>query len=249
MLISAKDIILQTIQLYRQNAALFLRYMTILFIPLGISIIVGAFFSLGEPTSLLLGVLSITIMLCVYLTSLLVTLAFIRVVATRYAGKQTKPILEELRAATPLLWPAIIGSILAGLAIIGGLFLLVVPGIIFSVWFAFVVYAIAIDGYGATEAMRSSKALVAGKWMGVLWRLLAPGVVFGIVILAFEGLFSLVAGNIAEGISSEQTALYIGTTIIFGLVSSIVSLLLTPLTTAAPIILYQELKKSPAVKK
>jgi hypothetical protein len=244
MLISAKNIIIRSIHLYKNNITLFLTYMSLIFIPLGISIVAGVLFTLAKQTSILLGILSISIMILLYISTLLITLSFIRVAAARYEGKAVLPITQELAAVKPLLLPAILGSILAGLAIIGGFFLLIIPGIIFSIWFAFVVYAIAIDEKSALDAMRASKALVANRWFAVFWRILAPGIVFGILVIAVEGLFNMILEKMVTEITPEQTTLYIGTMIGIGLLSSALSLLLTPLSTAAPIILYQELKKT-----
>ena len=244
MLISAKNIIIKSIHLYKNNTKLFLTYMSLIFIPLGLSIIAGVLFTLAKEPSILLGILSITIMIILYISTLWITLSFIRVAAARYDGRVVLPIKKELAAIKPLLWPAIFGSLLAGLAILGGFLLLIIPGIIFSIWFAFVIYAIAIDEKSATDAMRASKALVANRWLAVFWRILAPGVVFGILVIAVEGLFNMVLEKIVTEITPDQTVLYLGTMIGIGLLSSAISLLLTPLTTAAPIILYQELKKT-----
>ncbi len=137
MLISAKDVIVKSIQLYKDNAKLFFTYMGALFVPLAVSIILGGVFSLLESTSFLLALTSIAIMALVYLASLWVTLTFVRVTAARYEGKKVQSLKQEMHAARPLLWPSILVSILAALAIFGGMLLLIIPGIIFSIWFAF----------------------------------------------------------------------------------------------------------------
>lgn len=249
MLISIKTILTKSIHLYRDNAKLFLSYMGVLFVPLAISIILGGLFSLGEPTSLILALLSLIIMIVVYLCSLLITLAITRVIAHRYNGIPAAPIKEELKKSLPLLWPSILASLLGGLIILGGMFLLIIPGIIFSIWYAFVVYAVAIDNQRPIEALRASKSLVVGRWWAVCIKFIVPGIIFGILTLIVESIIGKILSSLGQGISPEQTALYIGVSILFGLISSVVSLLLTPLTMTAPVILYEELKKVPVSAK
>ncbi len=245
MLISAKDIIVKSVHLYKENMRLFLSYMGALFVPLAVSILLGGLFTLSDHTSVPLTMVRVTIMILVYLASLWITLTFIRVVAHRYEGTPAESMKQELQKSIPLIWPAILASLLAGLTVFGGALLLIIPGIIFSIWFAFVIYAVAIDTKKPIDAMRASKSLVVGRWFPVFWRFVAPGILFGILVFAAEGSLGFILGKLGSGISPEQTGIYMGVTILFGLVSSALSLFLTPLTTAAPTILYQELKKTP----
>ncbi len=128
---------------------------------------------------------------------------------------------------------------------VGGTFLLFIPGLIFSVWFGFAVYETIMDAKKPMDAMRASKDLVVGRWMAVAWRFIAPGAVFALLVFAVEGSFNILFEWILTSMSSGAQSFELGATIFFALVTSAVSLLLTPLTTAAPIILYLELKKAP----
>lgn len=65
-------------------------------------------------------------------------------------------------------WPACLGStLLAGLIVVGLLFLLIIPGIIWSVYYVFVVYAVALRGLSGKKALDYSKRLVKGHWLEV----------------------------------------------------------------------------------
>ncbi len=246
MLISVKDIISKSIGLYKDNSRLFLQYIFVLFIPVFVSLLIGAF--LGTEGQLnafntMTGIVLFVTFIVIYIASIWVSLGFVRTIALRYEGKPGLEVKEALQWAAPLLWPAIFASILAGLAILGGFILLIIPGIIFSVWFSFVFYAVALDDKRGKEAIKFSKHLVKGRWWSVLWRLIAPGIVFGLLFFIADGIFQFLNGILTSNMVTG-TLPFIVTSIIISLGSSIVGLLLTPLSTAAPTILYAELKKT-----
>ena len=65
-----------------------------------------------------------------------------------------------------LLWPYIAAALLTGLAVIGGLILLILPGIFVAVRLSMVRFEV-IDGAGIRESLNKSWALTAGHF----WRL------------------------------------------------------------------------------
>ncbi|MCK4400959.1 DUF1559 domain-containing protein [bacterium] len=70
------------------------------------------------------------------------------------------------------------------LATVGGLLLLIIPGIIFGVWFSLAYLVRIIEGTGSTGALKRSKQLVKGNWWYVLGAPLVCGIVYGICIYA-----------------------------------------------------------------
>lgn len=71
----------------------------------------------------------------------------------------------------------------------GGYFLLIIPGIMLSVWFGFALYALAAEDTRGLDALLRSKQLVKGLWWQVVWRfiffalvfLVPIGIVFGVL--------------------------------------------------------------------
>jgi len=80
-------------------------------------------------------------------------------------------------------WPKIASffwiSLLAGLAVLGGFILFVIPGIIFAVWFGFSLYVYIFEGTKGSSALKKSKELVKGRW----WPVFARFLVFGIIAM------------------------------------------------------------------
>ena len=65
-------------------------------------------------------------------------------------------------------WGSVIGtSMLAGLILLGLTLLLIVPGIIWGVYYTFFVYVVALRSEGGKSALDYSKSLVKGHWWKV----------------------------------------------------------------------------------
>lgn len=90
----------------------------------------------------------------------------------------------------PSLWL----SILYGLIIIVGLILLIIPGIVFSVWYFFAIYILVSEDLRGRKALSRSKELVSGNFGKVLWRLL----IGMIIAVAGNYLFDFLIINILQ---------------------------------------------------
>ncbi len=70
---------------------------------------------------------------------------------------------------------------LVNIIVLGGSLLLIIPGILFSIWFGLSVYILVFEQEKGFKALFASKELVSGNFIKVLWRFLA----FGLVIFLF----------------------------------------------------------------
>lgn len=104
------------------------------------------------------------------------------------AGKSN---FGDLFAPTHLFFKFFFGSILYFLIVVGGLILLIVPGIIWAIKFQFYNYLIIDRGLGPIEALKKSAELTEG----VKWDLLAFDLTFGIINVL--GALCLVVGLFA----------------------------------------------------
>lgn len=139
-------------------------------------------------------------------------------------------VMGAYRSSTPFFWRYVILSILVTLAVFAGFLLLIIPGIIFSVWFAFSYYILIAEGTGGIDAMKQSKRMVSGKWFAVFGRL-AVLVIVGIGIgLIFGLLGALFDEFIGAGVAAVTNL--------------ILNAILTPISIAYVYVLYLELKPS-----
>jgi len=90
---------------------------------------------------------------------------------------------KALRKILPYWWTLF----LLGLVVTGGLMLLLIPGIIFIIWFMFAAYILILEDTGGLNALLKSREYVEGHWWGVLWRYIFI-MVFFIIILVIPNL-------------------------------------------------------------
>jgi len=114
-------------------------------------------------------------------------------------------------------------SILVGWAILGGILLFIIPGIIFSVWFVFSSFVLVSEGLSGTKALSKSKALVRGRWFSVFFKIIA----FIILIIGLSILMDMVKETLNLPPVSEN----------------IFTWLLAPFSTAYYLLIYESLKK------
>lgn len=97
------------------------------------------------------------------------------------------------------LWKFFLLSILLSLIILGGFILLVVPGVIFMIWFAFSGFILIDQDKGVVKSLSASKTIVKGRFWPVLGRIIVFGL-FGIIV-------RIVLGAVPFGIGPSLTAL------------------------------------------
>jgi hypothetical protein len=99
----------------------------------------------------------------------------------------------DLFSCSPLFFKYLFGSILYGLILLGGIILLIIPGIIWAIKFQFYNYFIVDKGLGPIEALKRSSAITSGtKWNLFLFDLLL-GLIYLLGFLClFIGLFAAV---------------------------------------------------------
>jgi hypothetical protein len=99
----------------------------------------------------------------------------IEIVRRRAAGQERTTLGEMLESVWPVLLTLIGASILYGIGVAIGLFLLIVPGLILLTWWALVAPVIVVERTGVIDAFRRSRELVDGNGWSV----------FGVVVIIF----------------------------------------------------------------
>jgi len=94
--------------------------------------------------------------------------AFLTAVADGECG-----IKEAFRQARPKILAHVWLGVLSGLIVTGAHLLLVIPGVIFAVWFFFAPFVFIDEDVRGMDALLKSKAYVRGRWFGVCVRLVA----------------------------------------------------------------------------
>jgi hypothetical protein len=148
----------------------------------------------------------------------------VELVADVQDGRRDSSPGQLLRAASPFIGPLILVGLVAGFAIVIGLFLIIVPGLILiTIWsvFAPVIVLEQPPGFGA---LARSRELVRGNG----WQ------VFGVILVLFVGVF-LVAGAIELAAASASAGAGIAVSVIIGVLTA-------PLTALASAVMYFDLR-------
>lgn len=147
--------------------------------------------------------------------------ALVKAVQDVRDGRADLSMGETVSAAAPSLWSVAGASILAGIAITIGLFLLIVPGLwLITIW-AVIIPVIVIERSGALASFGRSRELVRGHGWHVFGTLvlvfvimIVTGIVLGLIFLALplvwrSGLSTIISGTlIAPFVALVVTLIY-----------------------------------------
>lgn len=246
MIISPGHIIVQSFEVYKKNWKKLLPYLGVFAIP-GVATIIVEFIMNDMEKTLTNGLIRGLFMIFFSLASLAGTMMLIRVISTLVNNDKPAPVKEEFEQGVHLLWPALLSSLLVGLAVFGGFLLLIIPAFIFAIWFSFVAYIVALEGKKGTAALHASKELVSGRWWAVCIRLIIPGILFAFIAWLLQGFVGLPLKwllNDATSVNAAKAIVFVAT-----LLNMLIALLILPLSTLAPTLLYMDLKRNPIAKK
>jgi len=234
MLIKPLELITRSWQLYAKNFNLLMKIILWLLIPAILLSFLPAF-KLGlaaVPISIFLTLASIIL-------SLWISIVLIMILNQLVKGEEIdlKIIYREgYSKILSYLWV----NILIGLVIFFGFFLLIVPGIIFAVWFSMAIYILIFEETRGTQALAKSKELVKNYFWAVLWRWVAPYFVYGMILFAVIYfpiyLIGLLVGAPLAGFAETPPWWA-------NLISNIISLAAMPIFSAVGVLLYKSLKK------
>lgn len=238
-LISAVQIARTSFDLFIAHWKILLKYALLYLVPtIILGLIGGATFVLSYYLHTPMAVNGLIILLVVTVTmvaTLWLSIALAQVIKNLLQRQPLMTIKQTLKSNNHLLWPVIYTSLLSALIIIGGSLLFLVPGVVFSIWYAFVFYSVIFENKKGIEALRDSKTLVIGRWFAILWRISVPAVIFGVVAFAITSIIQLPFMLFPENNITDFANAALG---------NIVSVALMPLTATASVVLFLEAKKS-----
>lgn len=193
---------------------------------------------LGSYETALLGDSMGSVLGVVLITSLLAMAAYLAVLSIQDAMSNNRTMAIDEAVLTGLTrLPAMLGaSILYVLAIIFGMILLIVPGIIISVYWILYAIAVVADRKGPVQSLGYSYQLIKGYW----WRSATILGVLGIIAMVlYAALIMLVVGGVINAPGSEEST---GLVIFTSLATALVSAAVAPLYYAILLVMYNDLK-------
>lgn len=241
MLVNASEIISQSFLICKKNWRELLIYSIFLFLPSAILVILGilgTYLIIYSPSlSLIVNVLIIAIYAAGLIFTLWATISLSLKIKNLLENKPGEKWQSIFSSTSPMIWPVFYTGLLVGLIIFAGFLLLIIPGIIFAVWYIFFFYFVVFEKKKGLSALRESKKLVMGRWGITLWLVLLPALFYGILAMLLQYSITIPLNIL---ITNDITAL-----ITNSVVNSLINSLMAPFTLAAMIVLYLNFKNNP----
>lgn len=170
-------------------------------------------------------------------------LSFVVMAATTWAVSrcylgQEATIADAYKATRGRIAAFAITLLVAGLIIILGYVLLIVPGIIFSFWYAFISEVYMLEGKTGDDGRSRSRQLAADNWgrIFVIW--LLSSILMWIVSAALTYPVQIIAAS--TGAHTTMMGGPIG--LLYGIVAGASSALTTPIQVIASVLLYYDIR-------
>ncbi len=171
MIPSVADLLRAAWRLYRSTLALLSGYLAWLLLPI-IALVLLSF----APAGVAADAASLLIQLGGAVLSIWISLIVIRILSASATGRH-EALPAVIRSSRERFGPFLTVSVLQGIVVLGGFILLIVPGLIFLVWYAFASLEAALSGRHGLAALAASRNLARDRFWPVMWRLAAGPVV------------------------------------------------------------------------
>jgi hypothetical protein len=133
--------------------------------------------------------------------------ALVKAVEDVRDGRADLALGETFQRVRPQLGSIIVGGILAGLGIVLGLILLIVPGLVLMTWWVLIIPVIVLERRSAGEAFGRSRELVRGYG----WRVFGVIVLTILILLGFSIVLAIVLAPFEEWLQSFLSNVISGT--------------------------------------
>lgn len=219
---SPTELLSDAIALYKAHAK---QFFLIYLIPALAAVAFSLYFGDVEGREGMESVIAVPFALLLAVVNIFMGIAMIKFISE----PETTSVQSAYGFAKHMFWRYLWVTILAVLCIIGGLILLIIPGIIFSVWFSFSYYVALLEDKRGADALRASKAYVKGIFWKVFGRLFF--VIFITLVVAFA--FGFVMGLLGQGEEGNKIAI---------VVQQLLGFVIVPITVAYTYYLYLDVR-------
>ncbi len=198
------DIFDVILRMYRSRFVPFIMIALAVYIPYGIiaglfqqSVVEGASAVGPQDPSLAIGG-AVLMFIMAFVAMPLCQGAMLHQISAAYLGNPIGA-AESYRRALPRLVRLLLANILVGIIVMIGFLLLIVPGIIFSLWFMLVTAVVMMESHGVTSSLGRSKELMSGN--------LGKGLMIGVVIFILNLLIGIIAGSVMAFVIPAESLL------------------------------------------
>jgi hypothetical protein len=241
MLRPTRELIMDSVNLYRAHLWLFAGYAAWLLIPFVALLLVPV-----QTTSIPVFIAILTISAVQLLIGVWATICIMQTTNQLSENKLVESKVLSKNAIRRI-QPLLIVAFLQGLITLGGMMLLIVPGVIFLFWYSLSQAAVAIDNKKPLEALSYSKKLVKGHFWSFAWRLITGPLIMSIAYLAILtsvlALIAFVVGVDASMVFNSESIVWVNA------INTLAEIFILPLFIIYMTLLYKDMKSLPSVVK
>ena len=186
--------------------------------------------------NVVLGLLGILALVAVIVLSLLLPLVYFFLIK-HLEEKEEHTVKQLFKKASKNFWPYLFILILSALVILGGIILLIIPGIMFAVWYSMAVLVFVFEGVRGWAALKRSRQLVKHY----AWTIFARLLVFQVFILVLSLPNYILQATIAY--LPSQIVLLWTLIIIVGIYSLVINFIIFPLSCIYSYHIYNNLRR------
>ncbi len=244
MLPSVSNLFKRAYAPYRTHPKVIFKFILLFFLPI---FVVGLTRFSVDLISIVYGIVPAGALLfvvgaiCMSLLSLWFTISYIQALADMEEGRSLQTIKEYLKKTAHLILPVFGLSFLVGLIVLGGFILVIIPGIIFSIWFTFVAQARVLDQKKGISSLGFSRALVRGNWWGVFGRIVVGILVVLAIMAVYQSIVNIFSRFDVDTLTFQKLTAF---SFVLTVITAAVQAIVTPFASGIPTILYLDLKKS-----
>jgi len=243
----------KTFGLYRDHFKKLIGYAAWLLIPYAVYLIMAILepemfraYSLQDPDAMT--TFSPLAMILVIIASIagIVAGVWVTNALTQYLGKTGKKEKADNDKIKERSWqlfiPVIWVGILTTLIIMAGVFVLIIPGLIFAVYLTFASVAVILDNQRGTKALSYSYELVKGRFWKTLWRLIVGSVVIVALYFIILGILAGIVLGIFVATGGSIDNMSMAVILILDTIDQLMGVAVTPLMLAYTVLLYLNMK-------
>lgn len=275
MLISASELISQSWKFYfnGKNFKQFIPYVGLsLLLGVGIFAIPAGLIYLAFVTSMIIvwvvAILSVIVALCFSIYGgLWLQVAFLKAIKN-ISDNKVVSVKNVLKDSKRFILPYFGTGLLQSVLILAGFLFFFFPALVLSLWFCFArMVTVFEEPKEGAAALRASKAMVAGRGWGILWRwfasygvaIIALALVSYLISLAFPAADPETSRTMLNDYSSNATLstfispysganMWSARDIAYNVATNVIALIFSPMLLAIGVILYKSAKENPVAK-
>ena len=240
MLISLTELFSQSFEKYSKHFAKTFPYLAIILASLllryGVGYL-GVELAYTRLSNFLSDLIVLILLIIVFILGFWGTVAFTKVAQNLDKNQPLLPFKQQFLNIKKYLIPVFLVSFISIFLIALGGILLVIPGVIFFVWYYFSNYIVIFEDQKVFASLTDSKKLIVGRWWAMAWRITVPKVIFSLL----SGLAGKAILALFVVIVSPSPIIY---DLAFEFIVGLVSILMLPLFVWQDITLYYSAKEN-----